>query len=329
MATLPIGNDTQNDMMRLQTYGAMYMANVDPIRIERIYEEQSMQLMNLQDAIAGVAGQPSMEYERAASAVRTAFNATAGIVSSTTAIVAAVSGAVAAGSQAGGPIVGAVGAAASAVISIVGGIISTVLSKQAALECDAEKCLERKGTRYNETNHRRAIVGIDPPPGADAYTTWSCIIKHWGGTKSHCKARWGYFVEYMNDGSWNYKIGDGTVIGVRGRVKNYRVVPFCNEHKYCGPYFPKEPGVKKCTTVTGRPAVIDKNTTGTTWSTWSVKNYPQGKREPWPVNPDMPQSIQKREQAVNEVRSIVLLQPDALQLDEHTKGLPSLRKRGL
>jgi len=200
---------TKYDMMKLQTYGAMYLAGANPVDIQAMYNSPDMTLDSLSQSLGSLAGegQTRVGMENAASVVQMVFQGVAAIAA----------------------LFPGVGTIIGAVFSVVGTLVSRIIGSRATVECDEDKCRAEPGGA-RDWRHRRAIVGIGLPSNARLDNDWNCKVKHYGGTKSACMAEWGLFATYMNDGFWWWmkqdankhadllKGGGGTVIGVKGKV---------------------------------------------------------------------------------------------------------------
>ena len=143
---------TKEDLFRLQTYGAMYLAGLEPVDIELAYLDERMGFESLSSSIATIAGEGTLNVDAIAAAdtVSLVFNAIA--------MVSSIVGIFTSG----------IGAAVAAAVGIIGMIISSALREEADTACDDNECLDLRDTKRAQdlaspkTNrHKRAIVGIN------------------------------------------------------------------------------------------------------------------------------------------------------------------------
>lgn len=240
--------ETTADLTRLQTYGALYLGNINPEQIEALYVNPGGLFSQIDDTLANIASPSNMGMHRAASMVDASFKT----ITATTTIVTAVSTAVAATatgvSSAVSSAMGPIGAAVGAVIGIIGTVVTLLLRQRAEAACDSDKCLP-KGTGARERRHRRAIVGLNTPARRWEEKEGKCATYPYGGSKNSCHGRRANIVHHTNDGMWWWGRLDGfedclngTVIGVMARVDNGQTAG-CHRAYYPRPETPKLPGM--------------------------------------------------------------------------------------
>ena len=243
---------TKEALVHLQTYGAMYLSNIQPADIEQMYGDPRMSNDQLTSAVTGMAQADNTAAASAAATVQLVFQSAA-----------AISGIV--GTALAGTGVGAViGALVSAVFAVLGQIISSVLRGKVNIKCDSEDCLPHGGTDGNRAaRHKRAIVGVNAPIDAHRRDIFTCQLLHYGSSYySYCVARWGGLSSFMNDGMWWWgkqiaaapppgyawtpyqEVLEGTVIGVKGAV-NSGSTKGCHRRMYGRPEIPLVGGMTK------------------------------------------------------------------------------------
>ena len=213
-------NVTKQDLLWLGTYATFYMHGVQPYDIQRAFDSDDELFDQLRDQLAQHPYGDQVGYAKASMTVQN-------IVS---------------GVSLGTSIIPGYGAIIAAACQLVGVVVNAIIKAQSQKECDEASELPHGTTFYKtEKNHRRAIVGINPPGNVDREPN-RCWYHHWGGGKSDVEARWGFMVHYTNDGAWINKIGTGSAVGVGGRVSSGETKG-CHQKYYNLIYSPRLPGM--------------------------------------------------------------------------------------
>jgi hypothetical protein len=219
-------DDTKLDLLRLQMYGAMYMGGFQPPNIEAYFDEMvGSSLLGAFDAIGG--GDAAK------------INADAQL-----------EGAITQGIATAASVIPVVGSIISVVTGVVGAIASSTMSAQAFDKCDSSDCWSDP-----IPDMKKLIVGHSAPmnyyseyhgthvPAAvvDEYRSrGDCFYGI--ANRKHCWSRHAAILAFTNDGSWFYKIPNGTVIGITGRAKPGSLLQWCQESYRDRPYTPRTSG---------------------------------------------------------------------------------------